>query len=195
MEDRDVIDLVLAGDSAAAEMLVRRHRYVVMGALRRFQTLTRADVDDLFQEVFGRLFENGCAGLAAWRGQGALAAYIRRIATNMALDLLRSRRAELDDQLLDDPDSLVGETEDPETVALLSELRRMMLEAVQQLPPPYAEVIRAVDLQDLTYAEAADRLGVTRNNLGVTLHNARRALARVITARYPALVAYLRDGT
>ena len=193
MEDRDLIDLVLDGDSSAAKTLVLRHRFVVMSALRRFRRLTPADADDLFQEVFGRLFENGCAVLAAWHGQGALAAYIRRITTNAALDHLRSLHGQLDDQPLVDLDDLVGNAADPETIALLSELRRMMLEAIQQLAPPYVEVIRAVDLQELTYAEAAENLGITRNNLGVRLHNAREALAQVITARYPALLAHLRD--
>lgn len=195
MEDRDLVAYVLAGDSSAAEMLVHRHRFVVMSALRRFRTLTPSDADDLFQDVFARLFENECAVLAAWSGQAALAAYIRRIATNRALDHLRSRRSAVDNEPLDDPDDLVGDGEDPQTVALVGELRRMMAEAIQQLAPQYAEVIRLVDLEDLTYAEAAERLGVTRNNLGVRLHNARAALARVVTDRYPALMAYLRDAS
>jgi RNA polymerase sigma-70 factor (ECF subfamily) len=195
MEDRDLIAHVLAGDSSAAEMLVRRYRFVVMSALRRFRTLTPSDVDDLFQDVFERLFENECAVLRAWRGQTDLAAYIRRIATNRALDHLRSCRSAVDDEPLDDPDGVVGDGEDPQTVALAGELRRMMVEAIQQLAPPYAEVIQAVDREELTYSEAAERLGVTRNNLGVRLHHARAALARVITDRYPALMAWLRDAS
>jgi RNA polymerase sigma-70 factor (ECF subfamily) len=193
VEDRELVGLVLSGDASAAELLVQRHRYMVMRVLRRFRALTPADIDDLFQEVFGRLFDNGCAALESWHGGNDLAAYVRRIATNLVLDHLRSRRRILDDQFLEDPDAVAGDAEDPETAALLNQLRRMMLEAIQQLAPPQAEVIRLVDLAELSYAEAADRLEITRNNLGVRLHNARASLARLIADRYPALMAYLRD--
>jgi len=195
MDDRELVALLLSGDASAAETLVLRHRFVVMRALRRFRTLTRADVEDLFQDVFTRLFVNDCAALAAWHGPADLAAYIRRIASNVALDHLRSRRRQPETDPLEESDEIASDVDDPETIALLNQLRRMMLQAIQQLAPPYAEVVQAVDLEDLTYAQVAERLGVTRNNLGVRLHNARKALARVIADRYPALLAYLRDAT
>jgi RNA polymerase sigma-70 factor (ECF subfamily) len=194
VEDRELVGRVLSGDESAAELLVHRHRYVVMRVLRRFRALTPTDIEDLFQEVFGRLFDNRCAALESWRGGNDLAAYVRRIATNLVLDHLRARRNILDDQVLEDPDAFAGDVEDPETAALLNQLRRMMLEAIQQLAPPYAEVIRLVDLEELSYAEAAARLEITSNNLGVRLRNARVSLARLITDRYPALTAYLRDA-
>jgi len=44
------------------------------------------------------------------------------------------------------------------------------------LSPEYTGVLQAVDLDGLTSTEAADRLGITRGNLKVRLHRARRQL-------------------
>lgn len=189
--DRELVNLALDGSESAAKQIVLRHRYVVMGVMRRFRTLTAADADDLFQEVFARLFAEDCAALRRWRGTDDLAAYVRTIARNLALDYLRERRSDLDTDPLQDEDAeLASPDPSPETLALINQLRRMLLEAIQQLGPPHTEAIMLVDMQQLSYAEAAQRLEITPNHLGVRLHHARAALKRLIAQRYPALRAH-----
>ena len=48
------------------------------------------------------------------------------------------------------------------------------------LKSEYAEVVRAVDLEERSVAEYAARAGITSNNAGVRLHRAREALFRQV---------------
>ena len=49
------------------------------------------------------------------------------------------------------------------------------------VPPQYRELLSAVDLQGEDIGEVASRLGVTRNNLTVRLHRARKHLKDALT--------------
>ncbi len=49
------------------------------------------------------------------------------------------------------------------------------------VPPQYRELLSAVDLQGEDIGDVADRLGVTRNNLTVRLHRARKHLKDALT--------------
>lgn len=71
------------GDLAAFGALVNAHE----ATLRRYtRRLAGDDGDDIAQEVFLRAWR----ALAQWRGEGSLAAWLRRIATRRYLDRERS---------------------------------------------------------------------------------------------------------
>lgn len=55
---------------------------------------TMPEVDDVLQEVRARLFLGSSPKIASYRGSGALAAWLRRVALNAAQDQLRLLRAE-----------------------------------------------------------------------------------------------------
>jgi RNA polymerase sigma-70 factor (ECF subfamily) len=52
----------------------------------------------------------------------------------------------------------------------------MFQETAPRVPSQYRELLLAVDLQGEEIGEVANRLGVTRNNLTVRLHRARKHL-------------------
>lgn len=193
MDELERIGRILDGDRAAANALVADHRFTVMRALRRFHQFDDGTIGELFQEVFAKLWANDCAALRAWRGDGALGAYIGRIARNLAIDHWRALDNALEDAPIEDPDELVGDSVDPQTATLVGEIRRMMRAAIGQLPPPDQEVIRAVVFDHLDYEEAAERLGTNANALGVRLNAARKRLKVIIQRDYPALQHYVPD--
>ncbi len=194
MGEGELVERILDGDEAAFNEFVHRYGTVIYAALRRFRQLSREDADDLAQVVFQRLLENNQRALRAWQG-GSLAAYLRRMTRHAAIDALRARRPE-------DHVTIDGEGEDeevfvpdpnpgPDAAALLAEQRRMMSEAMSRLAPADQDILRLVDLDGLTYAEAAGRLDITVNNVGVRVLRARQRLAVVIRQAYPALMEYL----
>lgn len=197
MDDASDLELVLAlsngENAAAARVFVLRFRHVVMRSLRGFHQFRPDEIEDVFQDVFAKLFANGCERLRAWRGGGSLAAYIGTIARRLALDYLDARQRIPECAPVEDLDELIGDVEDPETVAIINQLQRMMLRAIQQLGPPKTDLLMAVDIHGLSYAEVGRQLNWTPNNVGVQLHNARGALKRLIRQEYPALQTYIGD--
>jgi RNA polymerase sigma-70 factor (ECF subfamily) len=191
MDDHQVVQRVAQGDEAAAAELFTRFRYLVMGVCRK-RGLSRDESEDMTQDVFWRLFDSDCAVLRAWRGSGELGAYIRRIADHKALDYIEQRARRRTVQIEGTPDP-VNESEDLEAKALLGELQAMMRKAIAQLSEAQQAAVNAVYIDELSYAEAANRLAITSNALGVRLNGAKKALDKIILRDYPALHAYRRE--
>ncbi|HJK90336.1 MAG TPA: sigma-70 family RNA polymerase sigma factor [Polyangiaceae bacterium LLY-WYZ-15_(1-7)] len=98
---RETIDAALAGDAAAMRALVDALTPVIQATVARALLPAarsgrgiRADVEDLTQEVFERLLENGGRTLASWdpaRGR-TLRGFVRLVAQRHVATVLRSRR-------------------------------------------------------------------------------------------------------
>ena len=154
MAERDLSALFLA------------HRRELEVYLTR-QVQCRDTAADLLQETFVRLAQQPAnAGLSNVR------AYLYRIARNLVIDHFRrdERRLTLPlplDQLADLPDAAVPVDRDFEARQTLAALR----EAIAELPRRTREVFELNRIEGLTYAEVAQRLGVS--NSSVQKHLAR----------------------
>ena len=58
------------------------------------------------------------------------------------------------------------------------QLMRVLLEAVDRLPPTYRDVVRLRDLEERPVAEVARDLRISRSNVAVRLHRAHKLLRR-----------------
>ena len=183
-EDPHLVARVAAGDGAAFEALVLRHQRAVIGYLIGLLG-DRDEALDAAQEVFVRLFTRA----DKYHPSGSFRAWLFRIATNVAIDAIRSRRrrffgwsrrqkrpleqsrAQSDDlSLLPDPrigalDGLI-DRERAETVR----------SAVQTLPAKYRAALVLRDLQDLSYEEVADVLGIRVGTVKSRVNRARNLL-------------------
>jgi len=129
--------------------------------------------------------------LREWRPD-SLPKYLTRMAKNLAIDFIRGRSTNVDSDCVEWGDEAEGGFEPgPEYRALVGELQRMMRLAVQRLGENCRRVVELVDLAQHSYEEAAEALGITRNNLGVTLNRCRQRLGLTIEKEFPALKAYL----
>jgi RNA polymerase sigma-70 factor (ECF subfamily) len=196
LADRELVDRLLRGDGQAADKFVRLHQHLVMRELRRFRNLSPEDRDDLFQDIFAKLFEDECRILGQWKGNSNFVAYLRRIVRNICVDYLRSlKRApsvepigEGDDEPVDDDGST-----DPVRAAQLNELRKLMLQAIQRLAPPDREIVTLIMIEEMTYTAAAERLGITSNNAGVRISEAKKRLRKVVEQSNPELLLHFAD--
>jgi RNA polymerase sigma-70 factor (ECF subfamily) len=138
----------------------------------------RADAEDLAQEVFARAH----AAAASHRGEASLSTWIRRIATHVAIDHLRSPASRLVSVApLGHPEGEPGASEHAappgqEQGLIREEMRGCILELVHRLPAPYAEVIVLGELRGLKDRDVASALGVTLEAAKIRLHRARAAL-------------------
>jgi RNA polymerase sigma-70 factor, ECF subfamily len=140
------------------------------------------DAADCFQQAFLAAVE-----LSAKEPVRHWPAVLRRLATARALDRVRQRsRTRNRFALL--PESVAAKTDDPLDRLGEGELAEALRLALAQIDETQAAAFCLVALDDLSYPEAADALGVTPNHVGVLVHRARAALRARLRAFAPARV-------
>jgi RNA polymerase sigma-70 factor (ECF subfamily) len=167
------------GDSALTiEKLHREHGDRIRGYLARL--VGPADAEDLEQDVY----EKAQRAIGTFRGDSRVLTWLYRVATNVAIDRLRSagRRAELErDDAEADPLGGVATAGATSERSLDGEVDRQrmrdcIMRVVEQLPPSQRAVILLGELRGLSDRELADALGITLGAAKIRLHRARRAL-------------------
>jgi RNA polymerase sigma-70 factor (ECF subfamily) len=169
----------------AFDALFERHA----GSIRRhLLRIVRDDhtAEDLVQEVFLRVWTRA----EQWNGQGAFKGWLFRIATNVALNHLRSQRRR-PQQPLETVEDLDGE-ESADTPAWLvdnaslgpdealeaSEQSSRLQQIIRDLPVDKREVFHLVHQMEMSLREAADELGIPEGTAKSRLHYARERLSR-----------------
>lgn len=197
-----IIDLSIYDDEAALLAGLRRHDPDACTCLvKRFAPLVyaralrlTADADEA-EGVVQSTFIKVCAALPNFDGASSLGTWIYRIATNEALMLLRRRKPQIAledvaESLQPDevPQQLHAWSPDPQRVALDSELRAQIEQAIAALPEPLRVVVLLRDVDELSTEETAAQLGISPGAVKVRLHRARLRLRE-------ALAGYLASRT
>ena len=182
--DKELIARVLAGDQGAYAVLVERHSDLVYAIVSRI-VLNEADAADVAQEAFVRAYH----ALVRFRGDSKFSSWLYRIAVNRSLTHLKrtkrraavldpttGARAEVEASLGAPPDS-------PDEAVLKDERRVMVRAAVSQLPPRYRAVVTLFYLEEKSYREVAEILGIPMGTLKTHLHRARALLKEALTDR------------
>jgi RNA polymerase sigma-70 factor (ECF subfamily) len=145
-----------------------------------------AEAEDLAQEVFVK----ASRGLKAFRGEAQLSTWLYRIATNAAIDKIRtaSFRQETELSGLEE----VNETGDKEwtgeeAASLEQRLMRKerylcFLDFVKRLPPNYRAIVVLSELEEMSNQEIGDLLGLSLATVKIRLHRGRTRLFRELKA-------------
>jgi RNA polymerase sigma-70 factor (ECF subfamily) len=167
--DRQLVDAVLGGDTAAFRLLVERESPEVIAVCRRILG-NRSEAEDAAQESFLRAYRS----LATYRADGSFAAWIARIAARQALARLVNRRPviELDEATTGGSLAVIGD--EPEASALAGEQRAAVREAVAALPRPQRDVVALRFFGELSLEEIAQ---TTRTPVGTVKSRLHRGLA------------------
>lgn len=164
---------------AFGELYERHHRKVYRTALRILRN--EQDAEDAVQKAFQHAFVN----LERFRQDSTFSTWVTRIAINEALMLLRRRRTPepLREPSLDGAERDVGlEIADggptPEEMLCQSERHAALYQAIGRLPKSRRIVVLLAELQGLTTAETARRLGLTVSTVKGRIFHARRVLRK-----------------
>ncbi len=170
----------LSGDLAAFEELVNRFKNRVFALVYRIVG-QQQEAEDVTQEVFLTVYEK----LYQYDNSKKFAPWIFRIATNASISALRRKKKVV---LLNfeesyssnyDPNYSALST-DPQFMFERKELEQEISAAIMQLPESYRAVITLRYHLDLDNQEIADVLGISRENVEVRIHRARKALRKII---------------
>jgi RNA polymerase sigma-70 factor (ECF subfamily) len=134
-----------------------------------------ADADDCFQNVFLSALE-----LSRTQTVRHWPALLHQLAIRRALERLRQRYRESHRvQPLGDLSPVDRKIVQPDGAAQAGELAEWLRQALSQLDVRQAEVFCLACLEDLSYAEIAERLELSVNHVGVLLNRARAALRKM----------------
>lgn len=142
-----------------------------------------SDAEDLAQEVFEKISRS----LDRFQGKSKLSTWIYRIASNTAIDKLRSSSKKYpikptDPEVLDHSedrnvwsDSKVTTTDQ---MLIREEMSDCVREFIDELPPDYNVVLVLKEYEDLTNSEIGDILHISTDNVKIRLHRARARLRK-----------------
>ena len=178
MEEREIIERVLAGDNDAFGLLVEKYQTKVYNLALRMCG-SEDDAFDLAQDAFVRAWKS----LGSFQFESSFSTWLFRLSSNICLDFLRAkkRRAAVsltvssDDEeatQLDVPDPGMG----PEDAVIAAEDRRLLMEALNSLPADQRQIITLRAINDLSYAEIARILDLQEGTVKSRLSRARAAL-------------------
>jgi RNA polymerase sigma-70 factor, ECF subfamily len=146
------------------------------------------DAEDVLQNTF----LNALMHLPAFEGRSSLSTWLYRIAANEALMLLRKKKPEIN---IDDAET-DGQAEDlkpthfvdwsglPEEELLSGEGKRVLDQAIQNLPESMRIVFLLRDIEGLSIKETAEALNLTETNVKTRLLRARMFLREQLSAYY-----------
>jgi len=181
------LEKLRAGDPAAfAQLVEANQRNVYNLALRMLNNPQEAE--DVLQETFLSAYK----ALPGFEGRSNLSTWLYRIASNASLMRLRKKQPEttsIDEPLeLEEGGSLPRQFVDwssvPEDELLDEESRRVMDEAVAELPDGLRIVFILRDIEGLSTGETGEALELSESAVKTRLHRARLALREKLSAYF-----------
>jgi RNA polymerase sigma-70 factor (ECF subfamily) len=183
--DRELVDRARNGDAAAFDDLVRRH-HARIHRLALHMLRDRAEAEDVAQETFIRAYQ----ALARFDGRSEPYTWLYRIAVNLSLNLLRSRRGQASRIDVQDPrlDGLLTETRpsalaDPPGHAERKELYIALCEGIDGLSESLRTTLILVCIDGRSHEEASGILGAPAGTIAWRVHEARRKLKAMLAER------------
>lgn len=168
ISDRDLaklVDAARSGEEAAMAALIEATQSELFRFLV-FLTGNRVLAQDIAQDAYIKVMES----LSSLRDSNTFSAWLFRTAKNIYIDHTRSPR----NAKHEDIDELVNLAMDEDQAAAVREVQDLLKEL--EAEDRYAMLL--VYLEGYSYAEAADRLGISEDAMRSRLHRIREHLAK-----------------
>lgn len=167
--ERELVLAAQGGDRDAFAGLVRMHQRRAY-AIARAIVVVHEDAEDAVQDAFLHAYK----ALDRFIPDQSFGAWLNRIVSNAALDLVRRRKVREVEPL---HDTVPLPFRDP---AVSGELRDRLTRALVTLTPRQRAVIVMHDVEGYTHGEIGGTLGIPEGTARSDLHHARAALRRLL---------------
>ncbi len=182
LSDEEVVERVLAGETALYEVVMRRYNtrlYRVARAILK----NDGEAEDVMQDAYVRAFQH----LAQFGGRAKFSTWLTRIAVHEALSRVRkAKRFEAWDDMNEGKQNTIGATQirsDPESESASVELSKILEQAIESLPENYRAVVMMRDVEEMSTSETAECLSLTEENVKIRLHRAHGLLRKELYAK------------
>jgi RNA polymerase sigma-70 factor (ECF subfamily) len=179
-DEAGLVERFRQGNEAAFEELFRRYREAIHAVAWRLCGDSEEALD-VVQEAFIRAYRHA----GGFRAESGFYSWVRRIATNLAIDRLRARRegdsGALEEETLAEqalaPDAARLAEENPVERAAGNELAQALAAALQELGPEHRAALVLHANEGLSYKEIAEQMDCPIGTVMSRLFYARRILA------------------
>jgi RNA polymerase sigma-70 factor (ECF subfamily) len=182
--DRELVDRARSGDVESFGKLVRRHQRRVYRLAVHLLRDT-AEAEDVVQDTFVRAY----GALDRFDGRSEPFTWLYRIAVNVSLNAIRSRKSTRKATTPDDPriEGILVERRashaDPAALSADREIASALCEAIDELSETLRTTLILVAVDGLSHADAADVLGCPEGTVAWRVHEARRKLRESLEKR------------
>lgn len=166
---QDDVALAASGDTRAYERLYCAHVPHIYALCLRM-TANRAEAEDATQDAFVQAWRK----IDSFRGDSRFSSWLHRIADNVVLGRMRSRKREMERMRLVDPETQTATPAEHD----MSDLER----AISGLPERARQVFVLAGVYGYTHEQVAEALDVAVGTCKAHLHRARQMLAEQLEA-------------
>ena len=174
-EDLELFKKCAQGDKKAWKLFVNKYSCLIYSSIHKIFKIknfryTKDDVDDLFSDIFLKLFENNCKKLHQFEGKNGCspATWIRTIATRIVLDFLRTHKESdsIDNQNENENSPakvLRDERELPDEKIKREEMEKLKEKIINELSPEDQLFLTLYYEREMEPEEIADTMNLSLN--------------------------------
>lgn len=187
--DLELVNATLSGDKSAFGVLVSRYQTQVYRLAYRIVSNSSA-ASDVAQEALLKAYQN----LEQLKDRSKFPLWLFQIAKNQSISWIRKYQenlAAVEDELDNDRLHLPPA---PDEILIQRELHEQVMEAIAKLPEHNRKAAQMFYLEDRSYSEIQDELGITKGTLGRLLYEARVELRKSLKRAYQGVLLWVSNG-
>lgn len=181
-KNKDLLQRLKANDQTVLKIIFQEHYPTVYRTIYRIVS-DQGITEDLAQDVFMRFWEKR----HKINIQGALGAYIRRMAVNEALGYIRKHKKYTIEEVSDVHGSSTISSED---IYIDSELQLQVNKAIDALPPKCKTVFMLSRFEELSYKEISQKLDISPKTVENQISKALKTLRTVLKTYLSSLLFF-----
>jgi RNA polymerase sigma-70 factor (ECF subfamily) len=158
-----------------AEAIWREFHEALLGFVRR-RVRSREAAEDILQDVMLRIHRN----VAEVERAEAVGAWVHAIARNAITDHYRSASVRREVASGSEVDPEAASESEADTQDVRGELAACVSPLLKQLSPSFREALTLTEIEGLTQAKAAERLGISLSGMKSRVQRGRRQLKQVL---------------
>lgn len=181
--DLEIIQKVIEGDIKLFEILIRKYNSFLYKIGRTYKH-NHENTEDLMQDTL----INAYTHLKSFENRSSFKTWLTRIMLNQCYQ--KKHKASIKNELIRDYNqneksgNLFHQSNNHEKNVINRELKRVLENAIHEIPEHYRIVFSLRELNGLSVAETAEALDISKSNVKVRLYRAKAMLQKEIKKTY-----------
>ncbi len=175
MEDRQIVEAVLAGDTRQYAEIVRRYQQIVANLTYKLCG-NRLDVEEVTQQVFVELY----TALPRFRFDSKLSSFIYRITVNVVCKMMNSSRRFVSTDELEDPPEQRSEDRNAQQQIIYNEQMEQLRTAIGHLKDEQRTALVLYTFEDFSYQQIAEVMQCSLSKVESLIFRAKKNLAKEV---------------